>query len=94
MFMGAADDFAAAAPGQDAESSPTFQFLVDRVRECMAAGVLRPGDERATAAVIWAHVHGLASLRISGHLGRIGTDAEFARFFADATDRLLAGLAP
>jgi AcrR family transcriptional regulator len=73
---------------------PTFQFLVDRVHECMQAKVLARGDATETAAVIWAHVHGLASLRLCGHLDPAGDDAEFARFFLASTDRLLGGLAP
>jgi hypothetical protein len=95
IFMGGADEFAAvAAVGKPVEGEPTFQFLIDRVRECMQAGVLREGDPHAVATIIWAHVHGLVSLRLSGHLARAGTDAEFARFYAEATERLLAGLGP
>lgn len=76
------------------ETSPTFQFLVDRVRECMQAKILARGDATEIAAVIWAHVHGLASLRLSGHLDAAGDDDAFARFFRRSTDALLAGLAP
>jgi AcrR family transcriptional regulator len=94
IFMGAAEDVAAVAPYGDAKSEPTFQFLVDRVRECVAAGVLEDGDDRVTAAIIWAHVHGLVSLRLSGQLADIGSDDAFARFYEHATDRLILGLAP
>jgi len=95
IFMGAAEEFAALAPSSEVdERAPTFQILVDRVRECMAAGVLREENADAVATVIWAHVHGLVSLRLSGHLGRIGGDAEFASFYERATDRLVEGLAP
>ncbi len=76
------------------ETSPTFQFLVDRVRECIVSGDLAPGDAREIAATIWAHVHGLASLRLSGHLGSVGDDKTFAAFFRRSTDHLLAGFAP
>jgi AcrR family transcriptional regulator len=95
IFMGGAEDFAALAPpGNAHESAPTFQFLVDRVRECMQAGVILAADPTATAALVWANVHGLASLRLSGHLARAGSDEEFARFYDGAVERLLAGLAP
>ena len=95
VFMGAAEDFAALAPPSGIqEPAPTFQILVDRVRECTAAGVLREGSAEETATVIWAHVHGLVSLRLSGHLGRIGSDAQFASFYDHATDQLVEGLAP
>ncbi len=76
------------------DTSPTFLFLVDRVRECIDAKVLARGDASEIAATIWAHVHGLASLRLSGHLGSAGDDAAFARFFRASTDRLLQGFAP
>jgi AcrR family transcriptional regulator len=95
MFMGAAEGFAAIAPSRAPGSpDPTFQFLVDRVEECVRAKIIRKGDSTETAVVIWAHVHGLVSLRLSGHLRRAGNDAEFARFYQHATERLLAGLAP
>lgn len=95
IFMGAAEDVAALVPKEDSyQSAPTFQFLVDRVRECVQAGVIDGGDPTTTAALIWANVHGLASLRLSGHLARAGSDAQFARFYDEAVERLLEGLAP
>jgi len=75
-------------------SRPTFQFLVDRVRECIDAGVLAPGDATEIAATIWAHVHGLASLRLSGHMKSVGDDEAFPAFFAKSLDGLIQGLAP
>jgi hypothetical protein len=95
IFMGGAEEFAAvSSAGKPAEGEPTFQFLVDRVRECMEARVLRKDDPHTVAAIIWAQVHGLVSLRLSGHLARIGDDAEFTRFYEQATADLLGGLAP
>jgi AcrR family transcriptional regulator len=99
LFMGAGQDLAAPPPKPAATPAakapePTFQFLVDRVRECMQAGVLRDGDPEGTAAVIWAFVHGLVSLRLTGQLARAGTDAEFASFYERANEEFVAGLAP
>jgi AcrR family transcriptional regulator len=100
IFMGGAEEYAAVtASGKKSgkaivEGDSTFQFLVDRVRECSQAHVLRKDDPQALAMVIWAHVHGLVSLRLSGHLGAVGDDAAFARFYEQATQRLLAALAP
>src|SRR5262245_31556371 len=95
MFMGAAEGFAVVGPARPPDApDPTFQFLVDRVEECVKAKIIRKGDSSETAAVIWAQVHGLVSLRLSGHLRRAGADAEFARFYERATDRLLVGLVP
>ncbi len=70
----------------------TFQFLVDRVSECMKARILRKGDAEQVAATIWAHVHGLVSLRLSGHLASVGSDKAFAAFYQHAVDELLRGL--
>lgn len=98
IFMGALEDFVPLAPPSSAKDrgnghEPTFQFLVDRVRECMQEHLLRKGDPDRVATVIWSHVHGLASLRLSGHLAGIGSDAKFTRFYTAATDQLLSGLA-
>jgi AcrR family transcriptional regulator len=93
LFMAAAEDVAALGPihkGKDPE--PTFQFLVDRVRECMEAGVLARRKPEEVAMLIWSHVHGLVSLRLSGHLGRIGSDAAFAGFYERAFEKLVASL--
>jgi AcrR family transcriptional regulator len=78
----------------DAENAPpTFQFIVDRVRECMDAGDLAKGDPQEFAAIIWAHVHGLTSLRLCGQLQKAGDDASFESFYLRSIDRLIAGLA-
>lgn len=74
-------------------ASPSFHFLVDRVRECVAAGVLAEGDPEEIAMTIWAHVHGLVSLRIQGQLEPAGDDEAFRAVFTRSVDRLLAGLA-
>ncbi|MEO7034058.1 MAG: TetR/AcrR family transcriptional regulator [Polyangiaceae bacterium] len=81
--------------GPTAESYPqdtTFQFLVDRVRECTEAGVLAPSDATTTAVLIWAYVHGLVSLRLSEHLCAVGDDAAFADLYRASVERLLRGL--
>jgi AcrR family transcriptional regulator len=93
IFMDDAGPFTAK---NDLKGNPdaTFQFLIDRVRECMQARVLKKRDEAEVATIIWAHVHGLVSLRLSGHLRQIGDDDAFARFYAHSVERLLAGLAP
>ena len=52
----------------DQRSLPTFELLVDRVRECIEARVFRPGDERQLALYAWATLHGLVSLWQLGQL--------------------------
>jgi AcrR family transcriptional regulator len=80
-------------PARKKVAGPTgeaFQLLMDRVRECMDARVLRRGDVRMLAVSIWAHVHGLVSLRLSGHLAEAGSDADFARVYRQSVDRLVS----
>jgi AcrR family transcriptional regulator len=76
------------APPQEA----TFRFLVDRVRECMSAGVLAPAEPEPVAVEIWSHVHGLVSLRLAGHLAALGDEAGFSRFYRESTARLVRSL--
>jgi len=100
IFMSSADELGLATAHQQRRTAAatlpqdsTFRFLVDRIKECMAAGVLGSGDAEATAVVIWAHVHGLVSLRLSNHLGPIGDDQAFAAFYRASVERLLLSLA-
>ncbi len=46
----------------------TFRFVVDRVSECIAAGILPPGDAELGALSLWAHVHGMISLFLTHKL--------------------------
>ncbi len=50
------------------EIDGTFVMLMDRLKECQDAGVVRAGDTRALAVYYWSTVHGLASLMLSGGL--------------------------
>lgn len=70
----------------------TFQFLVDRVRECMDTGVIARGDTRQTAVLVWAHLHGLVSLRLAGLLGPVGDDDAFAEMYRHSVARLFRAL--
>ena len=74
-------------PGSPGEA---FQLLMDRVRECMDAKVLKRGDVMEVSVSIWAHVHGLASLRLSGHLAEAGSDAQFKSFYRQSVDKLVS----
>jgi len=67
------------------------QFFDDRVRECVAAGVLR--DDLVTAS-LWAHTHGLVSLYMRGHLEEKGVvgEEQFRALLESSTTRVLEGL--
>lgn len=75
----------------EAHACAVEQFFDDRVRECVASGVLR--DELVTAS-LWAHTHGLVSLYMRGHLEEkgISTDEEFRALLVGSTRRVLEGL--
>ncbi|MEE2668511.1 MAG: TetR/AcrR family transcriptional regulator [Gemmatimonadota bacterium] len=76
------------------------QFMVDRVREGMESGMLKPGSPQTVARTIWAHSHGLVSfyhrglLRTDevGHFRRMD-ETEFRQLFLESSWRLMEGLA-
>jgi AcrR family transcriptional regulator len=81
------------APAAHAERrDATFRFLTDRVRECMEAGALRRDAPEDVALTIWAHVHGLVSLYLTGGLG--APEAAFQEAYHASLARLFAGLVP
>ncbi len=75
----------------EAMSSARHQFWIDRVRECMDAGILKDGDPTQTALTMWAHAHGLLQLYRQGHL-RI-EEIEFRALFQGSGARLMSGVA-
>lgn len=93
IFMTPAEEEGILHASALSHAPPTFQFIVDRVRECMGSGDSAAGNPEEVAAVIWAHVHGLVSLRLSGHMAPAGDDAAFEAFYLRSTDALVAGLA-
>lgn len=75
-----------------AETGVSFQLLVDRVAECQRSGDVRDGDERTLALSIWAGVHGIVTLALSGRLG--AEPALCREVFLFHQEILLAGVAP
>lgn len=73
------------------EGVATFRFLVDRIRDCVAAGELQVADAEDAALVVWAHVHGLVSLHLAGKLKL--AEREFAALYRRSIDALLRGFA-
>ena len=67
------------------------QFWIDRVRECMEAGILKEGDARETSVTMWAHAHGLVQLYHQGHFSL--SPEEFRSLFEASGARLMAGVA-
>jgi AcrR family transcriptional regulator len=71
----------------------TFLFLVDRVKECIAAGVVAPLDPQEVALNLWAEVHGLTCLRLNGQLANLD-DHAFDERVEFMLDRIEASLRP
>jgi AcrR family transcriptional regulator len=71
--------------------SENFRFVVDRIRECMAAGALRRQEPVAVAITLWGLMHGLVALHRQGRFG--GGPAAFRPIFRRAVSHLLEGLA-
>jgi AcrR family transcriptional regulator len=72
------------------QAQATRQFLVDRVKECMSAGVIAEDDPDLVAAGIWAFSHGLVSLYLGGQLA-VDRD-HFPQYFRFVTSRLFSGI--
>ena len=85
MFLGAIPGF---VPGPDdqAVGGQTFQYLIDAARDCIEAGVYRPGDPAAVASVLWAAAHGVISLEVAGVFSPDGAQQRYA----DATEAATA----
>ena len=77
------------------EAGAAFQMLIDRVRECMDAGVLGAGDAREVALGVWAHVHGLVTLgQRMPESTWAGVPGGFRGAYQRSVDAYLAGLGP
>jgi AcrR family transcriptional regulator len=66
------------------------QFWLDRVRECMDAGVLRPDDPEVVARTFWALSHGFISIHQRKMLCM--DDEAFKEAFSAAAGHLMAGV--
>ncbi len=73
------------------EFACTFTFLVDRVRECMESNVLSQNEPEKIAAMLWAHNHGLCSLRLSNHLDVIDLNT-FRKMYTESCGAFLSSL--
>lgn len=69
------------------EDAATFRFLVDRIRECAAAGAVHVDDPERAALTVWAHVHGLVSLFLADKLP-VDRPA-FEKIYATSIDTLM-----
>jgi AcrR family transcriptional regulator len=60
-------EFVAKRAEEQRGQAPTFQFLLDRVDECIKEGIIKGEVQAMDAALgIWSQVHGLAALYLAG----------------------------
>ena len=55
-------------------SGKTFELVVDLVRVCQEAGVLRPQPAELIAVSLWGQVHGIVSLALEGQISHTVLD--------------------
>ena len=66
------------------------QFWHDRVRECLDAGIMRPGTTEEISHAMWSHAHGLISLFLRGVTPM--TEEQFRELYSRSFLRIFAGL--
>ena len=94
LFMSSREDIGLEQLCEESSENfaPTFQYLVDRVRECMDDGVIAKGDADATALIIWAGCHGFVSLHLASHLPTLSPE-QLRGLYRSSNSSLLRGLA-
>lgn len=84
--------------GEEAQSNrpenglANFQFLVDRVQECVDTGYFRKANPRSLALSIWAYDLGLMAIYLSGKSSL--DEAAFRKFWWESQARFLHGVCP
>ena len=75
----------------ESQGCAVHQFWVDRLRECVDAGLLLPGDPKEISLTMWAHAHGLIKLYQHGHLQM--DESEFREAYRASVSRMMTGIA-
>jgi AcrR family transcriptional regulator len=76
-------------------SHNTFGRVMDIVRACQEAGILRPAPPEMMAVAVWGQLHGIISLILEGQVSHVVLDRFSVReimFFA--IDQTISGKAP
>ncbi len=68
----------------------TFQFLIDRVQECMESGHFRKNDPFSVAMTIWAYSHGLVSIYLAKKCPM--DEAAFRNLYWNSYAQILLGI--
>lgn len=75
----------------EAQGCAIHQFWIDRLRECVDAGLLEPADPIEVSLTMWAHAHGLIKLYQHGHLQM--DEAAFRALYRASGARMMMGIA-
>lgn len=84
IFMSTARDFGFHQAFENSRNklSPSFLFLIDRMREGRDAGFFPQLDPLQLAAYFWSLFHGLVSLQLMGHFSPVlKTQRDFENFY-------------
>ena len=76
--------------GFRAPGSPTFNLMIELLREGMGEGLFRKDDVLEAAMTVWAHSHGLVTLYRAGRFSY--EPDEFRVFYRRSLQRVLDGL--
>jgi len=85
----------AAYPECQVAAAHSLSLLLDAIRNCQDAGLIRPDDPNQLAVIAWSIVHGLALLIGSGQIAVLGLDPSdvrgLSRYVGEA---IIRGVAP
>ena len=75
------------------QQPPTYQFLLDRVGECISEGLFRKGTDPTNAALgLWSQVHGLATLYLTGGARYQFSAAQYLERCSAVVEQMMHGL--
>jgi AcrR family transcriptional regulator len=89
VMFGSAVDVSEPIQGPSEAAMRAFGILEQTIREGQRNGDVREGDSVTIARHVWAHVHGISTLRLEPDLSEHGAGARFVLFCAEL---LQAGL--
>jgi AcrR family transcriptional regulator len=76
------------------QSQRAYQIILNAVRTAVSAGDLsKQIDESFATHILWAEMHGIASLALAGRLGLL-PEEDRQSFFDTAIDAVLCGISP
>lgn len=73
-------------------SHKTFERVVDIVRACQDAGILRPAPPEIMAVTVWGQLHGIVSLVLEGQVSHTVLDRfDIQEIMSFALEQIVAG---